>query len=112
LCSLIALATLVYVAKTVKSDAMALFKLSDGRIAAIKNMEHKMKHHQKKQGHEDLHHGTSSSAKHAERFLPQQKHLLPPDSIYRTTITDIHGTSQQLMKYTGSIALVVNVACE
>eukprot|EP00804_Cyclotella_cryptica_P006181 CCRYP_015265-RA/>CCRYP_015265-RA protein AED:0.49 eAED:0.49 QI:0/-1/0/1/-1/1/1/0/62 len=62
-----------------------------------------MKHHHQKQGHNDV---------DAERFLPQQNHLLPPDSIYRTTITDIHGISQQLMKYTGSIALVVNVACE
>eukprot|EP00804_Cyclotella_cryptica_P017330 CCRYP_019001-RA/>CCRYP_019001-RA protein AED:0.04 eAED:0.04 QI:0/-1/0/1/-1/1/1/974/98 len=32
LCGLIALATLIYVAKTVKSDALASFKLSDGKL--------------------------------------------------------------------------------
>ncbi|KAL7475991.1 hypothetical protein ACHAW6_001882 [Cyclotella cf. meneghiniana] len=103
LCSIIALATLIYVAKTVKSDANALFKLSRGKIAAVKNIQHKMKHHPPKQGHKDSNKLTAS-----ERFLPQQNHLLPPDSIYRTTITDIHGTSQNLMKYAGSISLVSN----
>jgi len=47
-----------------------------------------------------------------ERYLPQENRLLPPDSIYRTKIEDIHGNNQQLMDYAGSVSLVVNVACE
>ena len=47
-----------------------------------------------------------------ERYLPQENRLLPPDSIYRTKIEDIHGNYQQLMDYAGSVSLVVNVACE
>lgn len=47
-----------------------------------------------------------------ERFMAQQNRLLPPDSIYRTKVQDIHGDWQQLMQYSGSVSLVVNVACE
>ena len=46
------------------------------------------------------------------KYLPQENRLLPPDSIYRTKIEDIHGNYQQLMDYAGSVSLVVNVACE
>ena len=37
---------------------------------------------------------------------------LPPDSIYRTELTDIHNNPQSLLQYAGSISLIVNVACE
>ena len=37
---------------------------------------------------------------------------LPPDSIYRTELTDIHNKPQSLLQYAGSISLIVNVACE
>jgi len=37
---------------------------------------------------------------------------LPPDSIYRTELTDIHNEPQSLLQYAGSISLIVNVACE
>ena len=46
------------------------------------------------------------------KYVPQENRLLPPDSIYRTKIEDIHGNYQQLMDYTGSVSLIVNVACE
>ena len=48
---------------------------------------------------------------HKERILPQQ-HSLPPDSIYRTRVEDINGEWKELMEYSGSASLVVNVACE
>jgi len=47
-----------------------------------------------------------------DRYQQQENRLLPPDSIYRTKIEDIHGNYQQLMDYAGSVSLVVNVACE
>mmetsp|Transcript_17595 Transcript_17595/g.42328 ORF Transcript_17595/g.42328 Transcript_17595/m.42328 type:complete len:144 (+) Transcript_17595:128-559(+) len=47
-----------------------------------------------------------------ERLVGQQNRILPPDSIYRTKVKDIHDDWQQLMKYSGSVSLVVNVACE
>ncbi|KAL3809718.1 hypothetical protein ACHAXA_009412 [Cyclostephanos tholiformis] len=46
-----------------------------------------------------------------ERVLSQQNRL-PPDSIYRAKMKDIHGEWKQLMAYAGSVSLVVNVACE
>jgi len=54
----------------------------------------------------------SNSLPHGERFVAQQNRVLPPDSIYRTKVQDIHGDMQQLMKYSGGVSLVVNVACE
>lgn len=54
--------------------------------------------------------GTDKAAE-KERILPQQ-HSLPPDSIYRTKVEDINGEWKQLMEYSGSVSLVVNVACE
>ena len=47
-----------------------------------------------------------------ERFLQQQNRILPPDSIYRTDVQDIHGDWKQLMEYSGGISLIINVACE
>lgn len=47
-----------------------------------------------------------------ERFAAQQNRVLPPDSVYRTKVRDIHGDWQQLMQYSGGVSLVVNVACE
>jgi len=54
----------------------------------------------------------SDSLQHKERFMAQENRLLPPDSIYRTKVQDIHNDWQQLMKYSGSVNLIVNVACE
>jgi hypothetical protein len=54
---------------------------------------------------------TVKSPQHKERALPHQLSL-PPDSIYRTKVEDIHGEWKQLMEYSGSVSLVVNVACE
>ena len=42
----------------------------------------------------------------------QPTELLPPDSIYRVGVQDIHGSWVQLEKFAGSVSLVVNVACE
>ena len=47
-----------------------------------------------------------------EQDLSQQQINLPPDSIYRTNVEDIHGEWRHLMDYTGNVSLVVNVACE
>lgn len=84
LCGLAAMGTLVYVSKAVFSN--------NGSDKVTKKSE--------------------IPQQNKERYLPQQNRLLPPDSIYRTTIEDIHGKQQQLMDYSGSVSLVVNVACE
>jgi hypothetical protein len=57
--------------------------------------------------------GTEVMSSHhkKERVLPQQNSL-PPDSIYRAKMEDIHGEWKQLMDYAGSVSLVINVACE
>lgn len=47
-----------------------------------------------------------------EQDLSQQQINLPPDSIYRTKVEDIHGEWRRLMDYAGNVSLVVNVACE
>ena len=101
LCSLAALGTLLYVAKLVNSHgAIGLLQLGkSAKIAAVHNMKNRH-HHQ--------HHAAKSTGGH----IPPQQNLLPPDSIYRSTITDIHGVSQNLIQYAGSISLIVNVACE
>lgn len=52
------------------------------------------------------------SLPHKARFMEQQNRMLPPDSIYRAKVQDIHDNWQELMKYSGSVSLVVNVACE
>lgn len=44
--------------------------------------------------------------------LPPDSINLPPDSIYRTKVEDIHGEWRHLMEYSGTVSLVVNVACE
>lgn len=84
ICGLAAMGTLVYVSKAVFSN--------NGSDKVTKKSE--------------------IPQQNKERYLPQQNRLLPPDSIYRTTIEDIHGKQQQLMDYSGSVSLVVNVACE
>jgi hypothetical protein len=106
LCGLISLGTLIYVAKLVSNDgAKGLLQLGKGsKIAAVHNIKHKiMKHH---------HHDAKSSASTNHRHALPQQNLLPPDSIYRSTVTDIHGSPQNLIQYAGSISLIVNVACE
>ena len=63
-----------------------------------------------------IHHG--GGEKKIENEEPNNDHhhhshlQLPPDSIYRTKITDIHDTPQSLLQYAGSISLIINVACE
>ena len=47
-----------------------------------------------------------------EQDLSHQQINLPPDSIYRTKVEDIHGEWRRLMDYAGNVSLVVNVACE
>jgi hypothetical protein len=47
----------------------------------------------------------------SQRFMAEQI-ALPPDSIYRTKVQDIHSDWQELNQYAGSVSLIVNVACE
>ena len=100
ICSLAVLGTLIYVASLVNSNvASNLLQFGNSaKIAAIHNMKKRKSNHH--------HHDAIKS-----NSLIQQN-LLPPDSIYRSTMTDIHGTSRNLIQYAGSIALIVNVACE
>jgi hypothetical protein len=105
LSSLVALGTLIYVAKLVVGNnggqhIASLLSFKSAHMSAIHNLHHKMKHHH----HEKE---ETSSSPHDNANI-----LLPPDSIYRTTAKDIHGISQNLIQYAGSISLVVNVACE
>ena len=109
LCGLVALGTLVYVAKLVVgndegSHLSSLLQFKTSHMSAIHNMHHKTKHR-----HHDKPDISSvdASSSHANANI-----LLPPDSIYRSSVTDIHGISQDLIQYAGSISLVVNVACE
>mmetsp|Transcript_31004 Transcript_31004/g.66010 ORF Transcript_31004/g.66010 Transcript_31004/m.66010 type:complete len:140 (+) Transcript_31004:109-528(+) len=90
LCGLVALGTLVYVSKKVSTTNDNQMVPGVGKEAV----------------------SGSSSLLHRERFMAQQNRVLPPDSIYRTKVQDIHGDWQQLMKYSGAVSLVVNVACE
>ena len=90
LCGLVALGTLFYVSNTVFS--------SEGKVAAILGKKAVS--------------GSAEPVHNKERFMEQQNRLLPPDSIYRTKVQDIHDDWQQLMKYSGSVSLIVNVACE
>lgn len=90
LCGLAALGTLFYVSNKVFE--------SPGENVAAGSMKDPI--------------SSSHSIPQKERFLDQQNRLLPPDSIYRTKVEDIHGDWQQLMQYSGSVSLVINVACE
>jgi len=104
--SLVALGTLIYVANLVANGGGAsLLQLGkrSHAAAAIHNIKNKMKHHQHHH-HEEARVQTAS--------MSQAESLLPPDSIYRSTIIDIHGVSQNLSQYAGYISLIVNVACE
>ena len=68
------------------------------------------------------HHVNSSLSIHHEKKVAAENESnnhhhhtnlhLPPDSIYRTELTDIHNKPQSLLQYAGSISLIVNVACE
>ena len=101
LCGLVALATLIYAAKLVTGNngGGMLFNLLNLKSAKFSGIHHKHKSH-----HNLEQHASSASL--------SQQHILPPDSIYRSTMTDIHGLTQDLIQYTGSISLIVNVACE
>mmetsp|Transcript_41382 Transcript_41382/g.74600 ORF Transcript_41382/g.74600 Transcript_41382/m.74600 type:complete len:150 (+) Transcript_41382:33-482(+) len=87
LCGLVALGTLFYVSDKVLTPGKKMVMGTEKEVVS-----------------------GSKSLPHGERFMAQQ--LLPPDSIYRTKVQDIHGDWQQLMQYSGSVSLVVNVACE
>jgi len=87
LCGAAALCTLLYVSNRVFSST----PIKSERKVFSKHME---------------------EIKKNNKYVPQENRLLPPDSIYRTKIEDIHGNYQQLMDYAGSVSLVVNVACE
>lgn len=107
LCSLVALGTMIYVAKLVVgnnegSHLSSLLQFKTSHMSAIHNMHHKTKHR-----HHDKPDITSVDTSNLAANI-----LLPPDSIYRSSVTDIHGISQDLIQYAGSISLVVNVACE
>ncbi|KAL3779201.1 hypothetical protein ACHAWO_008107 [Cyclotella atomus] len=99
LCGLVALGTLVYVAKLVGgSHLSSLLQFKTSHMSAIHNMHHKTKHR-----HHDKPDISSVDTSNAAANI-----LLPPDSIYRSSVTDIHGISQDLIQYAGSISLVVN----
>lgn len=103
LCGLAALGTLFYVSNKVFAGGIAAGGTRDARNAAIFSGGTGVA---RKTGGAGSH-----SSTHGDRFMAQAPHL-PPDSIYRTTVKDIHGTAQDLMQYSGSVSLVVNVACE
>lgn len=94
----VALCTLVIVSKRVRTEGEIFVKTANGGIMVGKGKAAIV--------------DSSSSATQAERFMMQQNRILPPDSIYRAKVKDIHGDWQQLMQYSGSVSLVVNVACE
>lgn len=56
--------------------------------------------------------GNNKSSSLVHRNSHHHNLQLPPDSIYRAKVTDIHNTPQDLLQYAGSISLIVNVACE
>ena len=89
LCGAAALCTLLYVSNRVFSST----PIKSERKVFSKHMEEIKKNNN-------------------DRYQSHENRLLPPDSIYRTKIEDIHGNYQQLMGYAGSVSLVVNVACE
>jgi len=89
LCALVALGTLFYVSKKVLTP-----DIKKGVGTRNKSVS------------------GSKALPHQQRFTAQQNSLLPPDSIYRTKVQDILGDWQQLVKYSGAVSLVVNVACE
>ncbi len=94
----VALGTVVFVSNRVRTDGEIFVKTATGGVMVGKAKGVMV--------------DSSSSATHAERFMMQQNRLLAPDSIYRAKVKDIHGNWQQLMQYSGSVSLVVNVACE
>jgi hypothetical protein len=99
-CSLIAFGTLYFVAKYVSSMISIGGTKSRSTSASIHHQQRKTILAENNNVNEDKynhHHHTNQ---------------LPPDSIYRAKVTDMHGTLQDLHQYAGSISLIVNVACE
>ena len=88
-CGVISLITLIYVAK---------------------QFSYMTKHHVNSSL--SIHHDTKTAQSENDRNNNHQNLHLPPDSIYRTELTDIYNKPQSLLQYAGSISLVVNVACE
>ena len=105
LCSLVALGTLIYVGKLVANGTSFSLSWRNGELSVVNNIHHITKHHPK-------HTSEMENVDASDRRESSHQTLLPPDSIYRTTITDIRGTSQSLMQYAGFVSLIVNVACE
>ena len=97
-CSLIAFGTLYFVAKYV-SSMISTKSRSTGSI-----------HHPQRKTIL----AENNNVIDADKYNHHHHHTnqLPPDSIYRAKVTDIHGTLQDLHQYAGSISLIVNVACE
>jgi len=64
----------------------------------------------------EIHHAQQMEIPQDDENEPNNHHHhnlhLPPDSIYRTELTDIHNKPQSLLQYSGFISLIVNVACE
>lgn len=100
-CSLIAFGTLYFVAKYVSSMVNIGGAKSRSTTASI--------HHQQRKTLLAENNNNVDADKYNHHHYTNQ---LPPDSIYRAKVTDIHGTLQDLHQYAGSISLVVNVACE
>ena len=95
-CSLIAFGTLYFVAKYV-SSMISTKSRSTGSI-----------HHQQRKTILAENNNVDADKYNHHHHTNQ----LPPDSIYRAKVTDIHGTLQDMHQYSGSISLIVNVACE
>ena len=86
LCGLATFGTLLYASRRVFSSGGAM---TAGRVAR-----------------KAVDAGPRATPQHLERTD------LPPDSIYRTKVRDIHGNRQDFAQFAGSVSLVVNVACE
>lgn len=100
ICSLIAFGTLYFVAKYVSS----MISTKSRSTASIHHQQRKAILAENKDVIDE-----SSANKYNHHHHTNQ---LPPDSIYRAKVTDIHGTLQDMHQYAGSISLIVNVACE
>jgi len=100
ICSLIAFGTLYFVAKYVSSMIS---------IGGTKSRSTGSIHHQQRKTILAENNNVDEDKYNHHHHHTNQ---LPPDSIYRAKVTDIHGTLQDLHQYAGSISLIVNVACE
>ena len=100
-CSLIAFGTLYFVAKYVSS------MINIGGTKSSRSTSASIHHQQRKTILAENNNVDADKYNHHHHT-----NQLPPDSIYRAKVTDIHGTLQDMHQYAGSISLIVNVACE